>query len=317
VTERFAPLLIALSAMVLSLVPVRAAGAAESINDPKLGFTLTLPDGFVPAAPEIRQRNPKIAHAYTFGEPDENGVIITLMIEPMGGTIGRERLKPKDIPANIHGEIGAPVRWNGFDLDQFIVYERLREQQYLTYNVQVPLKPQAIQLKLVGPSSRNAELEQLMAQTLMQLDGQSNWLASTPAASSVATSPNYGTILLVVAIAAIVIAIALMWIISRHAPRGTLLTIAVIVYIASYILIPATRVREMLLLQGTTRLIGFIGIVLGLIDAFRKRKPKYAAFAPPLPPFNQPPNSPTLLAAIPPPPLPSDRVNPPPPAAHR
>jgi len=310
VNQRFSLLLVvALAAMVVSLVPASAARAAETINDPKLGFALTLPDGFVPAPPEICQRNPKIAHAYTFGEPDENGVIITLMIEPMGGTIGRERLKPQDIPTNIHGEIGSPVRWNGFDLDQFIVYERLHEQQYLTYNVQVPLKPQAIQLKLVGPSSRNAELEQLMAQTVLQLNGQSNWLASTPAAGSIATSPNYGTILLLVAIAAIVIAIALMWIISRHAPRGTLLTIAAVLYLASYILIPDTRVREMRLLQGTMRLIGFIGIVLGLFDAFRKRKPKYAVFAPPLPPM--PMSPPMPVGTIPPPPLPSDRATPP------
>ena len=66
-----------------------------------------------------------------------------------------------------------------------------------------------------------------------------------------------------------------LWLVSRRSPKGTVLVIAVVIYYLSW-QIDDTRVREMHLLTGTMRMLGFAGGILGLVDLFRRRKPKDA-----------------------------------------
>lgn len=88
------------------------------------------------------------------------------------------------------------ARWQDFELDAFEVPENVSGVEVLNYNIQVPLKREAIQLRLVGGSDRKDELLQLANDLLASLQGESNWLHSV-APVALANSPRYG--LLVVA----------------------------------------------------------------------------------------------------------------------
>jgi len=61
------------------------------------------------------------------------------------------------------------------------------------------------------------------------------------------------------------------WAISRWTPKGTLLAVSAALYFASWA-IDTGRVRELVLLTGLMRLLGFVGGILGLIDLCRKRR---------------------------------------------
>ena len=61
--------------------------------------------------------------------------------------------------------------------------------------------------------------------------------------------------------------------IGQRTPRGTVLIIAVGLYVLSW-QINGARTREMLLLTGGIRMLGLAGIILGLFYFFRKRKPR-------------------------------------------
>lgn len=82
---------------------------------------------------------------------------------------------------------------------------------------------------------------------------------------------SYGTILLASAIVFIVGGLVAMYLISKVTPRGTVLFVAIGVFALSWMFQGATT-RELLVLSGATRLLGFVGIALGIVDLVRKRK---------------------------------------------
>jgi hypothetical protein len=111
--------------------------AAETIVDNLRGFTLKLPDGFAPA-PQFVGVRPNIIHAFAVGDPNDASQI-KLFIEKMNGTIGRERLKPEQLPPGFRGRLFT-MRWHGFDIDAFEVPEQVGDIGFISYNVQVPLR---------------------------------------------------------------------------------------------------------------------------------------------------------------------------------
>ena len=88
-------------------------------------------------------------------------------------------------------------------------------------------------------------------------------------------------ILLAACVGILVIPVTLQ-IISRYTPRGTVLVFAVLLYLASW-MIPDNRVREMVLTIGLLRMLGFLGLILGIVDAVRERKPPAVNSASPPP----------------------------------
>jgi len=57
----------------------------------------------------------------------------------------------------------------------------------VVYAAQVPLRPEAIQLVLAGPSAQARGGEAILASTLAGLEGQTNWLSSSERAGRLGT----------------------------------------------------------------------------------------------------------------------------------
>jgi hypothetical protein len=147
--------------------------------------------------------------------------------------------------------------------------ERLGEIPIITYNVMIPLKRAAIQIKLMGPVDRGPEIKLLLREILDGLQGESNWSQR----NLPEISDSYRIILLTAGILFVLGGLAMLYFISKRTPKGTALGLAFAIYLASWT-IQGTHVREILVLTGTMRMLGFAGIILGLVDTVRKRPPR-------------------------------------------
>ncbi|MCD4825002.1 MAG: hypothetical protein K8S55_10355 [Phycisphaerae bacterium] len=257
----------------MCLVGIPSVLIGETIKDTAAGFTLRLPDGFqkFQKTQQWAATNPNITHAFVYGELNDDKPNIIFLIEQLHGVMGRERPKLKEMPPDFQGSI-FPVKWQGFELDAFEVPETIQGIKFVAYNVQIPLKRNVIQLKLAGTVEHKAELKLLLSEILDGLHGETNWLRSITG-DPVKKSNYYNTILLIIGFGALVIGLVVLWIISKHTPKGTVFIIAVVIYIASWHL-GETRISEIRLFSGILRMFGFIGGIMGIVDIVRKRKPK-------------------------------------------
>jgi len=82
-----------------------------------------------------------------------------------------------------------------------------------------------------------------------------------------------------------------LWFLSQRTPKGTVLAIAVGIYAMSF-LIPRDTDRFLEDLVGLTRLFGFVGGVLGVVDLVKKRSPTQSSDAPIVAELAAPPPSP-------------------------
>lgn len=261
-----------IAALTISMASTARVRADERIVvDEVRGFTLVLPAGFEPI-PDLVDTGHGIVHAFVLGDPSEEDVDMILFIEDLGGTIGRERLRPEDLPAGFQGRLRT-MRWDGFDLDAFEVPEELDDMRTITYKVQVPLKHTAIQVSLLGAADRDAETWAMLGETLSGLSGESNWIRSALPSTPATTSKQYGRILLGFTIAFILGGLIVLWFISRVTPRGTVLVIAALLFIVGTGL-GGIRVREVMVLSGALRMTALAGGILGIIDLLRQRRPK-------------------------------------------
>ena len=80
-----------------------------------------------------------------------------------------------------------------------------------------------------------------------------------------------GNTLVAVGLVIFVAGIVGLLLLPRFTPKGTLLAIAVAIYVASWMIQPGGD-RNLHGLVGLLRVLGFIGGVLGIIDLVRKRK---------------------------------------------
>lgn len=243
--------------------------AGEIVTDEGRGFKLMLPDGFVPV-PELVGVAPSIVHAFGREDPETGDLRIVLMIEDLGGTIGRERITMDHLPTGFKGKLFT-TQWKGFEVDGIEVPEEADGRKAIALNVQIPLKPTAIQVKLWAFEAHRPELDGLLATTLRGLEGESNWIPSAVPALKVSSSENYGTVLLCLAIAFVAVCLVVLWLISKRAPRGTVLVIAVILYIAG-VAVSGKRVREIAMLAGSLKILGVAAALIGIADLTISRR---------------------------------------------
>ncbi len=97
-----------------------------------------------------------------------------------------------------------------------------------------------------------------------------------------------GTILIAVGLVVVLSGVVGLWFVSRSTPKGTVLVIAASIYAMSF-LIPRDTDRFLEGLVGITRLFGFIGGVLGVIDLVKKRTPAQTSDAPIVAELAEPP----------------------------
>jgi hypothetical protein len=265
------PALFRAALVVLVAATLSDSSRGESVSSPELGFTLNLPDGFV-ARPDLVGKTPDIVYAFQHGDAAEGELPVLLFVEKLGGVIGRERLDKAHMPPGFNGDLFV-TQWQGFDVDGLKVFEDVNGVKAITYNVQIPLKRQAVQIKLFGRADREAELQPLLRQALDGLKGDSNWLASA-APVGLANSESYSAVLLGLMILIIVVGTVVLWFVARSSTLGVIV-IGVALFICAGA-IPENRIRELRLVEGSMRMLGTVAILMWIIflivNLFRGRK---------------------------------------------
>ncbi|MFH1730737.1 MAG: hypothetical protein ABIF82_03680 [Planctomycetota bacterium] len=179
----------------LTWVMLAASSKAAEVKDSLL--RLRLPDGFV-ECPQAKN-SPDIIYAFIKGDPTDSELDIIIQIEKFPGVIGREKMSKDQISANADATLFIE-RWKSFEVEGCRVRETFGAITTVTRNVQVPLKPNAIQIKVIGEESRDTELASIVRAILNNLDGETNWLTSEERVSKLLTGG--GRVLLLLALLA-------------------------------------------------------------------------------------------------------------------
>jgi hypothetical protein len=166
--------LLALGLSALSLV-CSPLLASETVSNQQLGLRLSVPDGFV-SVPE------KVAGdiVFAFQRPAVAGdnANTGILISRMRGVIGREKIDPKILAAKAPKITVVAEKWKTFEIEVTRVPEEISGIKVVTFNAQVPIKPEAIQISVVGEAARESELRGILRTVLATVDGQTNWLTT-------------------------------------------------------------------------------------------------------------------------------------------
>jgi len=145
-------------------------------SNAQLGYRFPLPPGFEAFAAGRSQ--PDVVDCWT----DTTGLV--LCVQRMRGTLGQEHLRAADLP---RGARLSTLKWKGFDIDVIRTDTVESGSPVVIYAVQVPLRPEAIQLVLAGPSKQAGGAEPILTAILAGLEGQTNWLSSSDRAGRLGT----------------------------------------------------------------------------------------------------------------------------------
>jgi len=245
--------------------------SANTIVDPQLGFTLTLPDEFLPR-PDLIGVKPDLVHAFQFGRITEGDTPVLLLIFRMRGIIDRDRLTMQSMPEDFKGSLFV-VTWRGIEVDGILTPETVNGIHVNNNIVQIPLRREAIQVNLVGRADREESLQVLLRRVLDGLDGESNWLPSL-LPPSIAGSQNYGIVLICVAIVGMIVGLAIFWFASRRFSMATVSVIAFALWLIGWQL-HNNRMREVKLASSVLQMLGIAGGLLAwFLFMMRMRKQK-------------------------------------------
>lgn len=162
--------------MVLLLVSGLYSDArAEVVENVLPPFRLTVPEGFVARRDQNKTDQIVTYHraALTAGDV---GVIVA--VDRLRGTIGRE--KPSLGELTKMGQADAtiePGKWRSFDVWVVRQKQDVGGHPLVFFLVQIPLKPEAIQLKVATDAKDEAEARLVLGQVLATVEGDTNWLA--------------------------------------------------------------------------------------------------------------------------------------------
>ncbi len=159
------------------LLVLQVAGNAD------LGYVMSLPDGFVSIPAEFAGGRDVVACWAGEGSQPSQGALV-LCVQRMHATLGREHLKSADLPPRSQL---MTVRWNGLDIDAIRTDTASAGGLITVYTAQVPLRKEAIQVVVAGPSARATESLATLNSVLRSLKGETNWLSSTERAGRLGT----------------------------------------------------------------------------------------------------------------------------------
>jgi len=147
---------------------------ALNYSNPELKFKAKLPDNLEDVSIRVAVHGGLISLGQW--NQSRSGLVKMVSLQDLGGAIGREDLsKKKDKPANVTLE---KARWQTFDIDVFKVIETAGKVTTVTFNAQVPLKPHAVQVTVIGPAAEEASLRQEMQTVVASIEGARNWLTT-------------------------------------------------------------------------------------------------------------------------------------------
>jgi hypothetical protein len=128
-----------------------------------------------------------LIHAFQRPPVGEEQFIPTILVTRMRGVIDRKPLDPNDPRAKSAGVTLVDEQWKGFDLQVLRVPEEDGGIRTVTFNVQIPLKGEAIQISIVGLAAREDETQNTLRFVLANLEGESNWLTPTERSEKLAS----------------------------------------------------------------------------------------------------------------------------------
>jgi len=157
----------------------------QAARNAELGYVMSLPEGFVSIPVEFAGgRGGDVIGCWAGeGSQSSQGAFV-LCVQRMHATLGRQHLKASDLPPRSQL---MTVRWNGLDIDAIRTDTAQATTPITVYTAQVPLRKEAIQVVLAGPTARATESLATLNSVLGSLKGETNWLSSTERAGRLGT----------------------------------------------------------------------------------------------------------------------------------
>lgn len=115
---------------------------------------------------------PNALEAYVLGDVSDDRPDIMVFSHDLGGSIKQENLPERELPAQ-PGLLAA--QWQGFTIDVFEVREQISGRTLISYNAQIPVVPNAIQLSVAGLEERQEEMQAILTESLAGIAGTANW----------------------------------------------------------------------------------------------------------------------------------------------
>jgi len=133
---------------------------ALEVVDEQHGFRFSVPSGFEeqPAA-DFVFNPPSIVTIKAFAESvDESQIIIVL--ERLSGMVNpSDRIAPETLSQNDDLKLSLLTRqWQGIELQGMRQYDTSSNSAYIGFIIQFPLRKNAIQLRVIGPAIREADV---------------------------------------------------------------------------------------------------------------------------------------------------------------
>jgi hypothetical protein len=150
------------------LQPAKHSPSAKRVEDAQMGFAFDLPEGFEPYP---GTKPAKYSHAFLQKSPPGPGRI--LLVTPLNRPFTSTRPKPWEVPASALSSM-TTFNWRGLEVTGFRVSEKNNGKEFLTFNIEIPLRQRAIQLGFGGPAESEHELRSLAEQVLSTLEGETN-----------------------------------------------------------------------------------------------------------------------------------------------
>ncbi len=263
-----------LAAIALATLLAASAACGETVSDAQRGYTFQAPSGF---RTTTEVNDPRLSHVFVHDGPAPGRPAFAISLQPLGGTLGRERLTPEMLPKNSNVTLFR-IEWKGFMVDGFDRRQTVNGTPLVSFAVQVPLVPEAIQVNVTGPADREAEVRGYLKSALAGLDGRTNWIGSV-ASPEVEDSPLYLWVLLGIGLVIAVPGAVLLWWLAKKEGGGTASAVSVCLIGVGwgFGFLPF---REAKLLCVVLELLGVLGIVFGIVAAIvRRRKLQEAAKA--------------------------------------
>lgn len=155
----------------------------QATTNAELGYVMRLPDNFVSIPAEFAG-SPDVVGCWAGEASQPTRGAFVICVQRMHATLGRAHLKQADLPAQSQL---LTVRWQGLDIDAIRTDTGQTGTPLTVYTAQVPLRREAIQVIVAGPSARAAEGLAILKSVLGSLKGETNWLTSTDRAGRIGT----------------------------------------------------------------------------------------------------------------------------------
>jgi hypothetical protein len=152
-------------------ITITTTAIGKIVEYPELGVAITIPDGYR-ERPDFAMGNPDVLAAFVEAEPYRGEEHIVIWVQRLRNVIDEGWV---DVFAGAQGAQMWTVPWRGTSLPLIKTPNTAGGLRRTQINVQLPMKPEAILLGLVGPVDRDEDLTALMGEIVAGVEGETNW----------------------------------------------------------------------------------------------------------------------------------------------